>query len=316
MARRSSSMTSCSTAPIALATRRGRLQLDRVALAVAERQRVAPQTGSAGHGQGGRRIDAARQKNDGVHPPPKLARPTRPSQAPRLTCPREVAIRRRDPVRLGVPAPTPGRGVLPDAGRRARRTDPGRRAAARAGCCFRWRATATGSSASTAPRPCWRGRPGDSARAGRPLRQRVLLARGDLGALPAGRGALRAGHRGVPHASSTASRTPRWRRSSGRGGGADPGGWLAFDTFAPLARFLERRGPSGVTRFRHPRTGRLTTYRESHTVEPGPEGADKPILAMRFRYSDVRGRASAACSLCGIGCGRRPKLTGRWSAPG
>ncbi len=98
--------------------------------------------------------------------------------------------------------------------------------------------------------------------------------------------------------SSTANRTRALAAFfAGAAAALIPGGWLAFDAFAPSARFLDRRGLSGVTRFRHPRTGRLTAYRESHTVEPGPDGAGKPILAMRFRYSDVRGGRGRVVSL-------------------
>ncbi|MES1209385.1 MAG: class I SAM-dependent methyltransferase [Pseudomonadota bacterium] len=140
-------------------------------------------------------------------------------------------------------------------------------------------------------RAAWRlGRAGRQAR-----RSRAVLARGDLGALPAGRGRFAlviAAFHTIQHCESDDALAAFFGDAAGA---LIPGGWLAFDTFAPAPRFLERRGPSGVTRFRHPRTGRLTAYRESHTVEPGPD--DKPILAMRFRYSDVRGGRARVVSL-------------------
>ena len=132
-------------------------------------------------------------------------------------------------------------------------------------------------------------------RAGAKARSRALLARGDLGALPGGRGRFAlviAAFHTIQHCESDRALDAFLGAAAAA---LIPGGWLAFDVFAPSSRFLERRGPSGATRFRHPRTGRLTTYRESHTVEPGPDGAGKPILAMRFRYTDVRvGRARVA----------------------
>jgi hypothetical protein len=75
-----------------------------------------------------------------------------------------------------------------------------------------------------------------------------------------------------------------------------PGGWLAFDTFAPTRRFLERRAPSGTTRFRDPVSGRTTIYSETHVLEGR-------VLAMTFRYqptghgSDGRRRAAKLVSL-------------------
>ncbi|HVV49515.1 MAG TPA: hypothetical protein VHO06_07645, partial [Polyangia bacterium] len=59
-----------------------------------------------------------------------------------------------------------------------------------------------------------------------------------------------------------------------------PGGWLAFDVFAPTRRFVERRVPSGETRFRDPRSGRPTSYSERHRL-------DGRVLAMTFRYQPL-----------------------------
>jgi len=131
------------------------------------------------------------------------------------------------------------------------------------------------------------------AHAGRALRRRVLLAQADLGALPAGRqrfALVIAAFHTVQHCESGAALAAFFQ---GAAAALIPGGWLAFDTFAPSRRFLERREPSGVTRFRDPRTHRLTTYRERHRLLAGPDGPGGPILAMRFDYADAgkRGRA-------------------------
>jgi SAM-dependent methyltransferase len=129
------------------------------------------------------------------------------------------------------------------------------------------------------------------SRAGRDARGRATLARADLGALPGrpGRFALViAAFHTVQHCESDAALLAFLR---GARQALIPGGWLAFDTFAPSSRFLERRAPSGITRFKHPRTGQSTAYREIHTVEPGPDGPEKPVLAMRFRYQDLSGGA-------------------------
>lgn len=124
-------------------------------------------------------------------------------------------------------------------------------------------------------------------------RRRALLLRGDLRGLPCGPRfafAVAAFHT-VQHCESNADLLRFFRSAAAS---LQPGGWLAFDTFAPDPRFLERRGPSGHTRFRDPRTARPTIYSESHVVEPGPDG---PILAMTFHYRPVdaadrpRGRA-------------------------
>jgi SAM-dependent methyltransferase len=116
-------------------------------------------------------------------------------------------------------------------------------------------------------------------------RRRALLLRGDLRALPLGprfEFAVAAFHT-IQHCETDADLLGFFR---GAAAALRPGGWLAFDTFAPDPRFLARRGRSGQTRFRDPRSGRLTMYSESHRVEPGP------ILAMTFHYQplDSRGR--------------------------
>jgi len=121
------------------------------------------------------------------------------------------------------------------------------------------------------------------ARLGPAARRRALLLRGDLRALPLGRRrfafAVAAFHT-VQHCESDGELVRFFRDAAAA---LIPGGWLAFDVFAPTRRFLERRGPSGATRFRHPRTGRPTIYSESHHL-------DGPVLAMTFRYRPVATR--------------------------
>jgi SAM-dependent methyltransferase len=116
--------------------------------------------------------------------------------------------------------------------------------------------------------------------------RRALLLRADLRALPLGprfEFAVAAFHT-IQHCETDADLL---RFFGGAAAALAPGGWLAFDTFAPNRRFLDRRGPSGRTRFRDPRTGRPTIYSESHTVEDGPDG---PILSMTFHYQPVDSR--------------------------
>ena len=127
-------------------------------------------------------------------------------------------------------------------------------------------------------------------RLGPAARRRALLVRGDLGALPFARRrfafAVAAFHT-VQHC-ETDEELLRFFR--GARDALVPGGWLAFDTFAPARRFLERRTPSGTTRFRDPGTGRPTLYSETHVL-------DGRVLAMTFRYQPV-GRGAD---------GRRPR---------
>jgi SAM-dependent methyltransferase len=114
-------------------------------------------------------------------------------------------------------------------------------------------------------------------------RGRALLARGDLRALPFARRfalAVAAFHT-VQHCETNDDLLRFFRDARAS---LLPGGWLAFDTFAPTRRFLERRAPSGTTRFRDPRSGRPTIYSETHAL-------DGRILAMTFRYQPV-GRSS------------------------
>jgi SAM-dependent methyltransferase len=119
------------------------------------------------------------------------------------------------------------------------------------------------------------------------LRRKALLVRGDLRALPFHKRrfsfAVAAFHT-IQHCESDAELLRFFR---GAAAALMPGGWLAFDTFAPTRRFIERRGPSAPTRFRDPRSGRATIYTESHVL-------DGSVLAMTFRYQPVAGTGKRA----------------------
>ena len=70
-----------------------------------------------------------------------------------------------------------------------------------------------------------------------------------------------------------------------------PGGWLAFDTFAPNAQFLARANAAGDrrwarTRFRHPATGRRLEYSESYRQ-------NGRLLVSTFHYRPVGRRQHA-----------------------
>jgi SAM-dependent methyltransferase len=135
------------------------------------------------------------------------------------------------------------------------------------------------------------------------VRRRALLVRGDLRALgfgPRFAFAIAAFH-GVQEL-ATAAELVRFLR--GAAGALIPGGWLAFDTFAPDADF-QARDPNARwarTRFRHPATGERLVYSESHRRR----GA---ILSMTFHYQpvDARGRQR--------GPERRVRLEHRLLAP-
>jgi SAM-dependent methyltransferase len=118
-------------------------------------------------------------------------------------------------------------------------------------------------------------------------RRRALLLRGDLRDLPVARGrfafAVAAFHT-IQHLATDLDLVRFFRAVAAA---LVPGGWLAFDAFAPDARFLAR--PPGArwarTRFRHPGTGETLVYSESHRVRGR-------ILSMTFHYQpvDARGR--------------------------
>ena len=119
------------------------------------------------------------------------------------------------------------------------------------------------------------------------LRRRALLVRGELRALPFTKRrfsfAVAAFHT-IQHCETDTELLQFFR---GAAAALVPGGWLAFDTFAPTRRFVERRGDSAPTRFRDPRSGRATIYTERHVL-------DGRVLAMTFRYQPVAGGAKRA----------------------
>jgi SAM-dependent methyltransferase len=119
------------------------------------------------------------------------------------------------------------------------------------------------------------------------LRRRALLVRGDLRALPFTKRrfsfAVAAFHT-IQHCETDIELLQFFR---GAAAALVPGGWLAFDTFAPTRRFVERPGASAPTRFRDPRSGRPTIYTERHVL-------DGRVLAMTFRYQFVAGGAKRA----------------------
>jgi SAM-dependent methyltransferase len=146
------------------------------------------------------------------------------------------------------------------------------------------------------------------ARLAAPARHRALLVRGDFRALPFVRRfafAVAAFH-GFQHLYSDEDLVAGFRSAAAT---LLPGGWFAFDAFAPSARFLARAVPGarrrrwGRTRFRHPVTGRPTVYTESYRLQG-------KLLASTFHYQslDARGRPE--------GRERRAVLRHRLLAPG
>jgi SAM-dependent methyltransferase len=127
-------------------------------------------------------------------------------------------------------------------------------------------------------------------RLGAPARARLLLVRGTLERLPLGRRprfafAVSAFH-SVQHLHRDADLVRFFRavRAALR-----PGGWFAFDLFAPDARLLARAPGQrwGRTRFRHPITRRPLVYTVSQRFD-----RRRRTLAMTFHYQpvDARGR--------------------------
>jgi SAM-dependent methyltransferase len=147
-----------------------------------------------------------------------------------------------------------------------------------------------------------------AARIGRlpaPARRRALLLRADMRALafpPRFTFAVAAFH-SIQH---LASDTDLARFFAGAARALVPGGWLAFDTFAPNAQFLARANPRprerqrrwGTTRFTHPATGRRIVYSESYR-QAGR------ILHMTLHYQPVDGRGRS------LGRARRVLLSHR-----
>lgn len=131
------------------------------------------------------------------------------------------------------------------------------------------------------------------ARLAAPARRRALLVRGDLGHLPVGRRsrfamAVAAFHT-VQHLATDRDLVRFFRQVREA---LIPGGWLAFDVFAPepgfLARAPDRRWDR--TLFRHPTTGRRLAYSMSHCLTR--TGGRARTLEMTFHYQpvDARGR--------------------------
>ena len=122
------------------------------------------------------------------------------------------------------------------------------------------------------------------------LRRRALLVRGDLRALPFTKRrfsfAVAAFHT-IQHCESDAELLQFFR---GAAAALVPGGWLAFDTFAPTRRFVERRGPSAPTRFRDPRSGRADDLHREPRARRSRPGDD---LSLSTRRS--RGQTSPDC---------------------
>jgi SAM-dependent methyltransferase len=147
------------------------------------------------------------------------------------------------------------------------------------------------------------------ARLPAPARRRALLVRADMRALafpPRFAFAVAAFH-SIQHLYTDADLA---RLFAGAARALMPGGWLAFDTFAPDAQFLARAAPRprarqrrwGTTRFKHPATGRLIAYSESYRLAGR-------ILHMTLHYQpvDARGRR--------LGRERRVLLSHRQIAP-
>jgi SAM-dependent methyltransferase len=131
------------------------------------------------------------------------------------------------------------------------------------------------------------------ARLAAPARGRVLLVRGDLGHLPLGgraRFALAiAAFHTVQHLHTDGALVRFFREVRAV---LAPGGWLAFDVFAPEARFLARAAGRRWDRtlFRHPVTGQRLAYTISHRLI---RSRRTRTLDMQLHYQpvDAGGRA-------------------------
>ena len=138
-------------------------------------------------------------------------------------------------------------------------------------------------------------------------RRRALLVRGDLRRLPVTtrfQFAVAAFHT-IQHLATDRELTGFF---AGVARALQPGGWLAFDIFAPDARFLGRADATdgrrwARTRFRHPATGLRTEYSESYRL-------DGRMLTTTFHYRPVVARHRRAPA------GRRVELAHRLLEPG
>jgi SAM-dependent methyltransferase len=133
------------------------------------------------------------------------------------------------------------------------------------------------------------------------VRRRALLLRGDLRGLPVRRRfqlAIAAFHT-IQHLATDRELA---RFFAGVARTLRPGGWFAFDTFAPDARFLRRANAGGDrrwarTRFKHPATGRPTEYSETYRLAEGEgdgDGKKKRLLTSVFHYRAVGPRQRRA----------------------
>ena len=119
------------------------------------------------------------------------------------------------------------------------------------------------------------------------IRRRALLLRGDLRRLPVRRQfrfAVAAFHT-VQHLATDRELT---RFFAGVARTLLPGGWFAFDTFAPNRQFLARASAPrdrrwARTRFQHPATGRPTEYAENYRLAGR-------LLTTTFHYRTVGSR--------------------------
>jgi SAM-dependent methyltransferase len=128
------------------------------------------------------------------------------------------------------------------------------------------------------------------------VRRRVLLARGDLrtvAARPRFAFAIVAFH-GIQHLVTDGDLLRFLRRARAA---LIPGGWLAFDVFAPEPAFVARARALGPehrwarTLFRHPTSGRRLAYTASYLVDDR-----RRTLVTTFHYQpvDERGRPRGA----------------------
>jgi SAM-dependent methyltransferase len=121
-------------------------------------------------------------------------------------------------------------------------------------------------------------------------RRRALLVRADLEHLPLGPSArfgfAVAAFHVVQHLPTAAALVGFFRRVRAA---LAPGGWLAFDVFAPDPAFLARsaRRRWDATRFRHPASGQRLLYTTTHHMD-----RRRRTLTMTFHYQplDRRGR--------------------------
>jgi SAM-dependent methyltransferase len=163
------------------------------------------------------------------------------------------------------------------------------------------------------------------ARLSAPARRRALLVRGDFLSLPLRPRprfafAVTAFH-GVQHLHTDDDLVRYFRAVRGL---LVPGGWFAFDLFAPDARFLARAPARRFDRtvFRHPSTGQRLAYTVSLRLDqleaarprtpdarPPPDRVNARRLTMTFHYQPLDGRGRPS------GRERHARLAHRLLAP-